>query len=252
MASILRRTILQSGVALAAGLLAPSALAAGVPRFKSMAFDGFAIFDPMPIGVLAEAIYPGNGSRLIDLWRIRQFEYTWLRTITGEYADFMQVTEDSLLYACNALKLDLRGESRDRLLGTYMTFSTWPDVLPVLRDLKTAGVRLSFLSNLTPAMLAGSIKASALDGLFEHVISTDKVKSYKPSPAAYQLGLDAFGLPKSEILFVAFAGWDAAGAKAFGYPTFWVNRLGLPSEEIGHKADMEGRTLEHLKAFVLS
>jgi 2-haloacid dehalogenase len=98
-------------------------------------------------------------------------------------------------------------------------------------------------------MLDGSIKASGLNDVFEHVISTDQVRTYKPGPQAYQLGVSAFGLPKEQILFVAFAGWDAAGAKMFGYPTFWVNRLGLPPEELGTMADSEGSTLHELLTF---
>ena len=101
------------------------------------------------------------------------------------------------------------------------------------------------------AVLEGSIATSRLEGVFEHVLSTDRAKTYKPAPNAYRLGLDAFGLPKGQILFVAFAGWDAAGAKAFGYPTFWVNRLGLPSEELGGNADAEGQSLVELTAYAL-
>jgi 2-haloacid dehalogenase len=99
-------------------------------------------------------------------------------------------------------------------------------------------------------MLEGSLKTSGLDGLFEHVLSTDHARTYKPDPRAYQLGVTVLGLPKEEILFVAFASWDAAGSKAFGYPTFWVNRLGLPAEELGQKADGEGKTLADLQKFL--
>ena len=169
--------------------------------------------------------------------------------MAGNYADFMRVTEDSLVFAAKSLKLELRGEHRDRLLKAYLELKTWPDATPALRKLRSGGCRLAFLSNFTPAMLGGSIKASGLDDVFEHVISTDQARAYKPAPKAYQLAVSALGLPKEQILFVAFAGWDAAGARTFGYPTFWVNRLGQPPEELGTMADGEGSTLNELLAF---
>jgi 2-haloacid dehalogenase len=115
--------------------------------------------------------------------------------------------------------------------------------------LKGAGIRLAFLSNMTSKLLDAGIRNSGLEGLFDHVLSTDRVRTFKPDPRAYQMALDAFMLQREEILFVAFAGWDAAGAKWFGYPTFWVNRLGLPAEELGVVADGVGRDLDELVRF---
>jgi len=244
-----RRHVLQAGLSLTAGLLSAPTWAAGTPRFKAMVFDAFPVFDPRPIAALAETVFPGKGAEVINLWRIRQFEYAWLRTVAGNYADFMRVTEDSLVFAAKSLKLELRGEHRDRLLKAYLELKTWPDATPALLKLRSGGCRLAFLSNFTPPMLDGSIRASGLDDVFEHVISTDQVRAYKPAPQAYKLGVSAFGLPTEQILFVAFAGWDAAGAKTFGYPTFWVNRLGLPPEELGTMTDGEGSTLNELLAF---
>jgi len=156
------------------------------------------------------------------------------------------VTEEALVFACSATKLQLNGEQRDQLLSAYLRLNTWPDAKPALQQLRSAGVRPAFVSNFTPAMLKGSIAVSGLEGVFEHVLSTDQVKTYKPSSVVYQLGFKALKLPKEQILFVAFAGWDAAGAKSFGYPTYWVNRLGLPAEELGTKADFEGKSLTDL------
>ena len=121
---------------------------------------------------------------------------------------------------------------------------------PALTRLKQSGYRLAFLSNFTPRMLDACIRSSSLQGLFERVLSTDPAKTYKPDPAAYQLGVDALKLPKESILFAAFAGWDAAGAKAFGYPTFWVNRLNQPAEEPGEVLDGEGSTLADLARYL--
>src|SRR5262249_29792080 len=146
---------------------------------------------------------------LAAAWRTRQFEYAWLRTLSRRYADFSQVTEDALIFAANLLKLDLSTNSRARLMNAYLEIRCWPDVSAALRSLKDAGLRLAFLSNMTQKMLEAGIRNSALDGMFEQVLSTDRVQAYKPDPRAYQMGLDAFRLKGSEILFVAFAGWDA-------------------------------------------
>jgi 2-haloacid dehalogenase len=245
--AVSRRVVLQ--LPMSAALLAAPPSACGAPRFKAMAFDAFTVFDAGPIAALADTLFPGRGAELISLWRIRQFEYAWLRALAGNYADFRHVTEDALIVSARSLKLELRREHRDRLLTAYSELKTWPDAAPALRKLRAAGIRLALLSNLTPAMLQGSIKAADLDGLFEHVISTDQARTYKPSPHAYQLGVAALGLPKEHILFVAFAGWDAAGATTFGYPAFWVNRLGAPMDELGALADGEGATLNDLLAF---
>ncbi len=101
-------------------------------------------------------------------------------------------------------------------------------------------------------MLEAGIQNSQLDGVFDHVLSTDRVKVYKPDPRAYQMGLDAFGLKPDQILFAAFAGWDAAGAKSFGYPTFWVNRQNQPAEELGVAPDAIGGNLNDLVAFLVA
>ncbi|WP_437487075.1 haloacid dehalogenase type II [Sorangium sp. So ce1014] len=228
---------------------APPRPAAG-PKIRAIAFDAFPILDPRPIAALAEELCPGKGALLSEAWRTRQFEYTWLRVAAREYADFWQVTADALAFAERALRLDLGEDKRARLLGAYLDLEAWPDVPPALESLRRAGIRLSFLSNFTPRMLDAAIERSGLGGLFDHVLSTDRARTYKPDPRAYRMALDALGLDREEILFVPFAGWDAAGARWFGYPTFWVNRMGLPAEELGVSADAMGATLTDLVDFV--
>lgn len=248
-----RRRFLHLGVAgltLAVAGSIPPAQAATRPRIKAIAFDAFPIFDPRPVFTLAEQLFPGKGNELGNAWRTRQFEYQWLRALSGHYADFRQTTEDSLVFAAELLKLDLTADKRKLLMDAYLRLKTWPDAAPALKTLKSLGMRLAFLSNATPKILGAGIKNSGLEGVFEHILSTDRIKTYKPDPRAYQMGLEAFGLEKQEILFVAFAGWDAAGAKAFGYPTFWVNRLNLPVERLGVAPDGVGQNLNELVSFV--
>jgi 2-haloacid dehalogenase len=234
----------------AGGALAVKRAAGSVPSIKAVAFDAFPILDARPVFALTEELFPGKGTELSGFWRTRQFEYTWLRTMSRSYSDFWSVTEDALVFAAKTLKLELTREKRTRLMEAYLGLRCWPDVPAALRTLKNAHIRIAFLSNMTTQMLEAGIHNSGLEGLFDHVLSTDRVKAYKPDPRAYQMGLDAFRLKRSEVVFAAFAGWDAAGAKAFGYPTFWVNRQNQPSEELGAAPDGEGSSLKDLAEFV--
>jgi 2-haloacid dehalogenase len=220
------------------------------PQFKAIAFDAFPIFDPRPVFGLAETLFPGKGAELSNAWRTRQFEYQWLRALSGHYVDFWQTTEDGLVFAAKLLQLELTLEKRAQLMQAYLGLKAWPDVPSALSALQESGIRLAFLSNMTTQMLEAGIKNAGLDGVFEHVLSTDQIRAYKPDPRAYQMAIDAFRLPREEILFAAFAGWDAAGAKWFGYPTFWVNRLNVPAEELGVILDAVGRDLTELVSFV--
>ncbi len=239
-----------SGVAV--GALGPGALAqaAAVPRLQAVAFDAFPVFDPRPVFKLAETLFPGKGAQLGELWRTRQFEYQWLRALSGQYVDFWQATEAGLTFAARKLGLDLTGAKRDSLMGAFLQLNAWPDVPEALKTLKAAGVRLAFLSNMTAEMLQANMRNAKLEPFFDHVISTDRARTYKPDPRAYQLGVDVLQLKREEIAFAAFAGWDVAGAKWFGYPTFWVNRAGFPVEELGVTADGVGTDLRQLVTFV--
>ena len=239
-------------VAATATARADPRLAADAAKVKAVAFDGFPIIDPRPVFAKADEMFPGKGIELSNAWRARQFEYTWLRTLGGRYVDFWQVTEESLVFAAKAQRINLSADKRGQLMQTWLSLKAWPDVAPALKQLKTAGIRMAFLSNLTSAMMDAAVKNSALEGLFEPHLSTDRVKAFKPDPRAYQMGLDAFKLKKEEIAFAAFAGWDAAGAKWFGYPTFWVNRGNAPIEELEVTPDGFGSGLTDLVKFVLA
>ncbi len=236
----------------ATGLLASTSPtpAAARPAIKAVVFDAFPILDPRPVFALAEQLFPGRGGELSNAWRTRQFEYQWLRALAGRYADFWQATEGALVFAAKMLGLDLTPDKRKQLMGAYLALKAWPDATAALHSLRDAGIRLAFLSNATPKILAAGISNSGLEGVFEHVLSTDSIKTYKPHPRAYQMALDAFRLRLEEICFVAFAGWDVAGAKWFGYKTFWVNRLNLPVEELGVAPEGAGQGLADLVDFV--
>jgi 2-haloacid dehalogenase len=244
-----RRSFAQEVVGLViGGAIAPAPSRA---RISAVLFDAFVVFDPRPVTDLAEQLYPGRGAELTSAWRTKQFEYAWLRVVMRSYTDFWRCSEDALRHAAATLQIPLTPARREQLMQVYLQLRPWPEVPAALESLRAANVRLGLLSNFTPAMLGASIHASRLDRTFGHVLSTDRVRTYKPDPRAYQLGLDALGMPRERILFAAFAGWDAAGAKQFGYPTLWVNRLGAPVEDLGAPApDAIVRTLSDAVSFV--
>ena len=235
-----------AGLASALPLRIAATLGGGI---QAVLFDAFPIFDPRPVFKQATAFAQGDAA-FVELWRTRQFEYTWLRTAGRQYQDFWTVTREALRYAAGARRLRLSQADEDRLMGAYLTLDAWPDVLPALQALKAAGLRLGFLSNFTHTMLEANIAHAGLAGFFDPVLSTDRAQAFKPSPAAYQLGVDALGLSREEIAFTAFAGWDAAGAKWFGYPTYWANRLQQPLEQIAMPPDTSSDGLAGLPAFI--
>lgn len=226
--------------------------AAARPRVRAVAFDYFVLFDPNSVVPAAEQAFPGRGRELTQLWRTRQFEYTWLRSITGRYVDFFAVTEDALVYAARAMTLELTTERKQHLLDAYLHLAPWPDTADTLRRLRESGIRVIALANFSPGMLQANAEHAGLAGMFDALVSTDASRTYKPDPHAYRLGMERLHLAKHEILFAAFGGWDAAGAKAFGYPTIWVNRLNQPAEELGIHPDRVSRDLSGLLEFVHS
>lgn len=223
-----------------------------VPLFKAVAFDSFVLFNPDSVVGEADRVFPGKGRELTNLWRTRQFEYSWLRSITGGYVDFFAVTKDALVYAANAMKLELRPDDKRHLMDAYLHLTLWPDTADALHRLKESGIRVITISNFSPAMLRSNADHAGLIGLFDALISTDANHTYKPDPRAYQLGVDRLRLAKRDIVFAAFGGWDAAGAKSFGYPTFWVNRFNQPLEQLSVRPDATSANLDGLLDFVLS
>jgi 2-haloacid dehalogenase len=230
--------------------IGPAAISWAAPvRVQAVAFDAFAILDPRPVFTLAEELFPGKGLELSAAWRTRQFEYAWLRSLGGRYADFWQVTEDALSAACRSINLDLNQQTRAQLMQAYLKLKGWPEVPQALEALRAAGVRLALLSNFAQHMLEAGIANAGLKGVFEHLLSTDRVKEFKPAPRAYQMAVNAFGLKPEAIVFAAFAGWDASGAKWFGFPTVWVNRLNSTAEELSKAPDLTCNDLSGLVAF---
>ena len=221
-------------------------------KIRAICFDLFTLFDPRSVLTVAKSVVPEQAVELCEAWRLRQFEYSWLRVASGQYADFRSVTDDALVYAAKTRHIELSKEARNQLVDAYSQLELWPDARAALSAWKQAGIRLAPLSNYSPGMLRDLLANAKVSELFELQISSHFAKTFKPDPRAYALGPSLLGLRREEIAFSAFGGWDAAGAKWFGFPTFWVNRLGLPQEVLGPGPDALGPTLAELEQFVSS
>ena len=248
-----RRTFIETaGVTMAGLAVLPFSSVKDVRAadIKAIAFDGFAIFNPQSIFKKVKELFPGEGGQLVDIWVAKQFSYQWLRTLGGKYKNFWDISKDALLDAAKQCQVLLSEEQLNDIMNEYRQINIWNDVKPALQQLKEMDVKMCFLSNMTDEMITQGSNNADINHYFKNRLSADKVRMYKPSPIAYQMGIDYLGLKKEEILFVAFAGWDMAGAKWFGYPTYWVNRLNMPSENLDASPNGIGETLSGLAAFI--
>jgi len=187
--------------------------------------------------------------RLTTLWRDKQLQYTWLRTVQGRHADFWQVTADALDFTLETLQLD-RGGLRERLMQLYLALDVFPEVPEMLRRLKADGLRTAILSNGSPAMLASLVTHAGLDDLFDHVLSVETVGVFKPDPRVYQLAVDRLQVAAPRIAFQSSNGWDAHAASAFGMTVVWCNRYGQAAEHLPGRPDREITTLAALPDLV--
>ncbi len=211
---------------------------------KAFVFDAYGtLFDVHSVIETGRAV-TADPQALSTLWRQKQLEYTWLRSLMGRYEDFWIVTEAALRFALRRLGIAAAEAQVQALMDAYLSLACFPEVKAALASLK--GARLGILSNGSPRMLEAAVRSSGLTASLEHVLSVDAVKTYKPSPKVYDLGSRAFELAADEIMFVSSNAWDIAGAKAFGFLTCWCNRANAPMEELGLTADYEVTRLDEL------
>ena len=211
---------------------------------RGYVFDAYGTLFDVHSVVEAGREITSDPAALSTTWRQKQLEYTWLRALMGTYADFWVVTEAALRYSIRRLGLAATEAQVRRLMDAYLSLACFPEVQAALGRL--AGRPRAVLSNGSPGMLAAAVTASALTALLEHVISVDRVKTYKPSPLVYALGPQILGIAAGELLFVSSNGWDVAGAKSFGYQVAWCNRTGAPEEALGVSPDLVVGSLDKL------
>jgi 2-haloacid dehalogenase len=219
------------------------------PAIRALVFDAYGtLFDVHSIAATCERLFPGKGAALSHAWRVKQLEYTWLRNSMQRHVDFNQVTQDALRVACEALALSYTDAVLDELNHAYRTLQPFADARSALATLNAAQQKpkLAILSNGAPDMLNAVVKHNGFDTLLNEVLSVEDVGVFKPDPHVYQLAVDRLGVAKNEIGFVSSNGWDAAGAKAFGFNVFWINRSSAPAERLGVMPDYVVKSLDEV------
>lgn len=212
---------------------------------RAFVFDAYGtLFDVHSVVMRAGAGITGDLDSLSRLWRQKQLEFTWLRALMDRYEDFAHVTEAALRTALAQLRIEANEQQVRQLLAAYLTPAVFPDAKAALEAL--VDLPRAILSNGTPAMLEAAVRAAGIESHFSHIISVDRVRTYKPSRKVYQLALDALGLPAAEILFVSSNAWDAAGAKAFGYRVYWCNRGRGEMDRLGFEPDFVATSLDEI------
>lgn len=210
---------------------------------QAVVFDAYGtLFDVHSVVTRCEQLFPERGEALSRLWRSKQLEYSWLRSLMGRYEEFESVTRSALTHACAALGLNLDSAGSRLLLDEYRRLATYPDVHGVLQSLH--GVKLAILSNGSPHMLEAAVRNAGLEPRFDAVLSVDRLRIFKPHPRVYRLVVDTLAVQPGGIAFVSSNYWDACGATSFGFRAFWVNRAGVQPDELGHRPH---RTLQRLE-----
>jgi 2-haloacid dehalogenase len=211
---------------------------------RAFVFDAYGTLFDVHSVVVRAANLPGDLQALSALWRQKQLEYTWLRSLMERYQDFWDVTEAALRAAVTQLKIQASDAELHGLMQAYLRPSAFPDVRKALDALQ--GAPLAILSNGSPKMLASAVQHNSLTSYFAEIISVDRVRTYKPSPRVYVLAPEVLGIPPEEILFVSSNSWDVAGAKSFGYKVCWCNRSQGYMEHLGFSADLTISRLDQI------
>jgi 2-haloacid dehalogenase len=191
---------------------------------KAIVFDAYGtLYDVQSVVGITDAAFPGFGEFITPVWRMKQLEYTWLRSMMGRYEDFWTVTKDSLAFTLGLLGIEPDAHLFERIAEAYNNLAPYPDAKAALQSL--SHYRLAILSNGSPTMLQTLVRNSGFAEMFEAIISVDEKKIFKPDPRAYELVEERLGLTPGEILFVSSNGFDVAGAKNFGFRVARIERV---------------------------
>lgn len=219
-------------------------------NIKACVFDAYGtLFDVNAAARAEQAALGDKWLEIADIWRLKQLQYTWLRSLQKRHADFWQVTGEALDFALASAGVS-DSVLRERLMNLYLTLSAYPEVKSTLERLKSADIKCAVLSNGTPDMLAAAVDNAGIAPLLDGVYSIEDVGIYKPDPSTYQIAVDRLGIAASQISFQSSNGWDAYGAKAFGFNVIWCNRFGQAEERLPNTPDGQIKTLDELPAIV--
>ncbi len=180
-----------------------------------------------------------------ELWRSKQLQYTWLRSLMEVYDDFWQVTAEALDYALASYDV-VDSNLRDNLMNAYLSLDCFEEVAQVLKTLKESGVRTAILSNGSPGMLDPVVANSDVSEYIDVSLSVDAVGIYKPAAKVYQLPCDYFDVNPQQIAFQSSNCWDAIGGAHFGYQVAWCNRYNQQLDRLPAKPHAEISDLTQL------
>ncbi|MBL6947793.1 MAG: haloacid dehalogenase type II [Rhodospirillales bacterium] len=225
-------------------------MTAKIEDIDACVFDAYGtLFDVAAAAARCKDALGDKAEPLAALWRTRQLEYTWLRSLMQEYVEFWQVTGDGLDYALASLGIE-DDVLRERLMDIYMVLDAYPEVKEVLTTLKNGGLKTAILSNGSPKMLNAAVQNAGIDGVLDDSFSVDSIGIYKPHPSVYQMSVDGLDVDAGRICFMSSNAWDAAAAANFGFRVVWVNRFGQPQERIPGQPEQEITTLEALPSLL--
>lgn len=217
---------------------------------QACVFDAYGtLFDVNAAAARCREALGEQAEPLARLWRDKQLQYTWLRSLRGDYVDFWHVTGESLDYAMATLGLD-DAMLRTRLMEIYFVLDAYAEVPDVLATLKAGGMRTGILSNGSPSMLIAAVRNAGIDDSLDHVLSVDPLKIYKPHPSVYQSAVDAFDTAAEHIAFMSSNAWDASAAAHFGMQVVWINRFGARMETMPGTPAAEIASLSELPALL--
>lgn len=187
---------------------------------------------------------------LSTVWRQRQLEYTWTRSLMKRYADFWEITKDALEYALESFCLDGHAALKESLMHSYLELAAYPDVADTLEKIKSLGITTAVLSNGTPHMLREALGANNLSTYFDACLSVDELKIYKPDPRVYEFACDRLGVSAQQVCFISANAWDLAGAASVGFNTVWINRQNHAREYKFATMHSELRSLHEIPALL--
>ena len=223
-----------------------------IPNIKACVFDAYGtLFDVHSAVGKHDKRLGDVAGQVSSIWRTKQLEYTWLRSLMKKHADFWQVTQDALDYALDVFNITDQQLKTD-LINAYLELECYPEVPETLAKLKDSGQQIAILSNGSPAMLEAVTNSSGLEDLVQTILSVEMVGIFKPHPTVYQLALDRLGVRADEIIFVSANAWDASGATAFGLHVAWINRFDQRVERLPFQPDVEIKSLTELPGIVMS
>jgi len=222
-------------------------------RLKAFVFDAYGtLFDVFSVTSFCEDLFPGHGKQRANLWRKKQLEYSWLRSLMGRYRGFWDVTEDALVYSAKNLNLQITSDERAQLMDCYLHLPIFPDVKSGLEELEKIGMHLAILSNGEPEMLRAAVDSADLSNFFtDKIFTVDSVKEFKPSPGVYDQLSSGLSINKREIGFVSANSWDISGASSAGFATFWIQRSGFETpEQLGYPPTHLVNAITDLRRFI--